>query len=171
MAEGQRVVVQAASAEEVEALNERLWTYRDDSFLPHGAKRDGEPETQPVYLTDEATTIRTAPALRVLLSGVDERRFAAWRSPARHPPFDGRDEDAKARARKQWTPLKALGEPLSYWREGDDGGWTREDEGRQTRSARKGFQGVGASLCNSQGPVRRAEEGKVFARLRGGGDA
>jgi DNA polymerase-3 subunit chi len=124
LAKGERVVVQAGSAEEVEALNERLWTYRDDSFLPHGAKRDGEPETQPIYLTDEADAPNGA-RLRVLLSGLDGAPFAHGAHQRVIILFDGRDEEAKARARKQWAAIKALGEPLSYWREGDDGGWTQ----------------------------------------------
>ena len=33
---GWRVVVQASSEERVEALDAHLWTWRDDSFLPHG---------------------------------------------------------------------------------------------------------------------------------------
>ena len=35
-----RAVVQAPSSERVEALNEQLWTFSDESFLPHGAARD-----------------------------------------------------------------------------------------------------------------------------------
>src|SRR5215470_777200 len=37
---GWRVVVQAASEERVEALDAHLWTFRDDSFLPHGTWRE-----------------------------------------------------------------------------------------------------------------------------------
>src|SRR6476619_4747087 len=48
---GWRAVVQAASEERVEALDTLLWTYREESFLPHGTKRDGDPDMQPVYLT------------------------------------------------------------------------------------------------------------------------
>jgi len=65
-----RAVVQAPSSERVEALNEQLWTFSDESFLPHGAARDGEAEAQPVYLTDGAENPNGA-KLRVLLSGVD----------------------------------------------------------------------------------------------------
>ena len=45
----QRAVVRAASTERVEALDARLWTYRDESFLPHAAAGDGA--RQPVWLT------------------------------------------------------------------------------------------------------------------------
>lgn len=34
---GWRVVVRAGSAERLDAIDTALWTYREDSFLPHGA--------------------------------------------------------------------------------------------------------------------------------------
>ena len=36
---GWRVVVQAASEERADALDAHLWTYREDSFLPHATWR------------------------------------------------------------------------------------------------------------------------------------
>ncbi len=48
---GWRVVVQAASEERVEALDAHLWTFRDDSFLPHGTHKQPEAEQQPILLT------------------------------------------------------------------------------------------------------------------------
>src|SRR3974390_3727622 len=48
---GWRVVVQASSDERVEALDAHLWTWRDDSFLPHGTWRDPEAAEQPIVLT------------------------------------------------------------------------------------------------------------------------
>src|ERR1700683_1980299 len=121
LADGRRVAVQARSPEEVEALNERLWTYAEESFLPHGTRRDGEPETQPIYLTDGGENLNHA-AARVLLSGVE----AAPLVPVEDCEgvlllSDGRAEEAKAEAPRQWTLIKAAGAPLSYWREGDDG--------------------------------------------------
>ena len=121
---GQRIVVHAASPEEVEAFNERLWTYADDSFLPHGSKRDGDPQEQPIYLTVEPDNPNGA-AVRVLLSGVEAAPFAGSAYEQVFLMFDGRDEEALARARQQWTQVKAAGEPMSYWKEGDDGGWVK----------------------------------------------
>jgi len=34
-----------------EALDAHLWTFRDDSFLPHGIWREGEAREQPILLT------------------------------------------------------------------------------------------------------------------------
>ena len=39
--------------------------------------------------------------------------------------FDGRDEEAIQEARREWKRLKDEGFALSYWREGDDGGWEK----------------------------------------------
>ena len=40
IARGWRVIVQAASDDRVDALDAHLWTFRDDSFLPHGTDRE-----------------------------------------------------------------------------------------------------------------------------------
>jgi DNA polymerase-3 subunit chi len=124
LAHGLRVVVQAPSEERVEALNERLWTYADDSFLPHGAARDGEPEAQPIYLTAGEDNPNGA-ASRVLLSGVPAAAFAEAGYARVVLLFDGRDEEAVAEARREWTEVKATGAAPSYWREGEDGGWEK----------------------------------------------
>ena len=53
LARGWRAVVMAGSQERVEALTQHLWTYRADSFLPHGSKKDGRAEDQPIWLTTD----------------------------------------------------------------------------------------------------------------------
>src|SRR5271169_4319365 len=119
-----RVVVQAPSMERVEALNEMLWAYREESFLPHGAARDGEAEAQPIYLTDSEENPNNA-TLRVLLPGVGASALAGRPGPAGRDYervillFDGGDEAAKAEARRQWSLVKAAGDAPSYWREGE----------------------------------------------------
>src|SRR5581483_4556778 len=45
-----RVVVQTSSEERADALDSHLWTYRDDSFLPHGPGRDPDAADDPVVL-------------------------------------------------------------------------------------------------------------------------
>jgi DNA polymerase-3 subunit chi len=124
LAHGQRAVVQAPSQERVEALNERLWTYADESFLPHGAAGDGEAESQPIYLTSGEENPNGA-TLRVLLSGVGAEPAARGAYERVILLFDGGDEEGKAEARRQWSLVKAAGAAPSYWREGDDGGWEK----------------------------------------------
>ncbi len=121
--EGRRVLVRASSEEMVAALNERLWTYDDASFLPHGAAGDGDPMTQPVFLTSEIENPNAATML-VRLSGADTSETdEAFDLVA--IVFEGGDEAALAHARAEWRRLKDQGRTISYWREGDEGDWER----------------------------------------------
>lgn len=121
--EGRRVVVRGSSDEMVAALNERLWTYDDASFLPHGAAGDGDPMSQPIFLTSEADNPNAATML-VRLSGA-EASDADDAFELVVLMFDGRDEAALAQARAEWRRLKDQERAISYWRETDEGGWEK----------------------------------------------
>jgi DNA polymerase III subunit chi len=121
--EGRRVLVRASSDEMVAALNERLWTYDDASFLPHGAAGDGDPMTQPIFLTSDLENPNAATML-VRLSGV-EAGDADEAFDLVILMFDGSDEAALAQARGEWRRLSDQGRTISYWRESDEGGWER----------------------------------------------
>ncbi|MDX2307508.1 MAG: DNA polymerase III subunit chi [Hyphomicrobium sp.] len=117
---GWRAVVQAGSQERLDALDLALWTYRDDSFLPHGTAKDGFADAQPVYLTTGAETPNGA-GVRFLVDGAETQKFDGF---ARLVfLFDGSDADAVARAREQWKSAKASGLKVSYWKQGADGRW------------------------------------------------
>jgi DNA polymerase-3 subunit chi len=121
--EGRRVLVRTSSDEMVAALNERLWTYDDATFLPHGAAGDGDPMTQPIFLTSELENPNAASML-VRLSGVEVGE-ADDAFDLVVLLFDGRDEASLAHARGEWRRLKDQGHTISYWRESDEGGWER----------------------------------------------
>jgi len=119
--EARRVLVRASSDEMVAALNERLWTYDDASFLPHGAAGDGDPMEQPIFLTSAVENPNAATML-VQLSGADAGE-ADDAFDLIVLMFDGRDEAALGHARGEWRRLKDQGRRISYWRESDEGGW------------------------------------------------
>ena len=54
LAKGWKAVVRTGAEADVKALDDMLWTWRDDSFLPHGAgdPNDAASARQPVWLTD-----------------------------------------------------------------------------------------------------------------------
>ncbi len=52
-ARGWKANVRVGSAERMEALDNHLWTYSDQSFLAHGTSAEGHDVRQPVYLTTE----------------------------------------------------------------------------------------------------------------------
>ena len=117
------MLVRASSEEMVAALNERLWTYDDASFLPHGAAGDGDPMEQPIFLTSELEN-PNASTMLVRLSGADTSE-ADDAFDLVVLMFDGRDEAALGEARGEWRLLKDQGGTISYWRESDEGGWER----------------------------------------------
>lgn len=124
LARGWRAVVQAGSPERVAALDSLLWTYADDSFLPHGTAADGDPATQPVFLTEGAGNPNGA-AVRFCLDGVAAEPLLADGYERLIVLFDGRDDAMLAGARAQWAALKRAGHALSYWQQNEDGRWEK----------------------------------------------
>ena len=120
---GWRAVVQAGSEERVEALDTLLWTYRDDSFLPHGTRRDGNVALQPVYLTTEDDNPNGA-GVRFLVAGAETAGLVGYDRVVYL--FDGRDEAAVVRARAQWTAAKAAGCTVTYWQQSSEGRWEKK---------------------------------------------
>ena len=51
LARGWRALLRFSTLERLETIDSALWTYRDESFLPHGSARDGHPGRQPAFLT------------------------------------------------------------------------------------------------------------------------
>ncbi len=119
---GWRAVVQAGSEERVDALDTLLWTYREESFLPHGTKRDGNAALQPVFLTTEEDNPNGA-KVRFLVDGADTRDLGAYDRIVYL--FDGRDTSAVAQAREQWKAAKAAGCEVTYWQQSAEGRWEK----------------------------------------------
>ncbi|HTZ66366.1 MAG TPA: DNA polymerase III subunit chi, partial [Roseiarcus sp.] len=84
---------------------------------------DGDPMTQPIFLTSEVENPNAATML-VRLSGA-ETGEADDAFDLVVLLFDGGDEAALAQARGEWRRLKDQGLAISYWRETDEGGWER----------------------------------------------
>jgi DNA polymerase-3 subunit chi len=120
---GWRVVVQAASEERIEALDAHLWTFRDDSFLPHGTSRNPDAADQPILLTASESNANNA-NVRFLIDGAPIPQDAA-RYDRLVLIFDGNDDEAVARAREQWSQAKASGYDASYWQPDEAGRWTQ----------------------------------------------
>ncbi|MGI9501682.1 MAG: DNA polymerase III subunit chi [Geminicoccaceae bacterium] len=123
---GKRAVVKASSAERIEALTKGLWTYRTDSFLPHGSSKDGHAEVQPIFLTEKPDVPNGASVLVLvdnaaadtLPEGIERVLIM----------FDGQDETAVAGARAQWKLYQDQGEKLVYWQQTERGGWNKARE-------------------------------------------
>lgn len=124
---GWRVVVQASSDERVELLDAHLWTWRDDTFLPHGTWRDSMASEQPILLTINDENPNGA-AARFLVEGADIPGNAASYQRV-VLLFDGEDPDAVETARTRFSAAKAAGFEVTYWQADEKGGWHRREGG------------------------------------------
>jgi DNA polymerase-3 subunit chi len=120
---GFRIVVLAGSPERMEHLDAVLWSYDDASFLPHGSRRDGRPERQPVWLSDSDENPNRADML-VLTDGAVSARLSEYRRCL--DLFDGNDETALAAARERWRRAKEAGHALTYWQQ-TASGWAKKE--------------------------------------------
>jgi DNA polymerase-3 subunit chi len=120
---GWRVIVQAASEERIEALDAYLWTFRNDSFLPHTTWRDAEASRQPILLTVDDGNPNSA-AVRFLLDGTPiPANAAAYERIV--VIFDGTDGDAVESARADWHEARKNGFAVTYWQADECGHWQK----------------------------------------------
>ena len=118
---GWKAVVRTAEPDRVEHLDSWLWSYRDESFLPHAPAGEPNAARQPVLLTTGFENPTDADAL-FLIDGAEPGELAGY---ARCVVlFDGADEDQLKRARAQWSAAKARGVAVSYWKQ-QTRGWEK----------------------------------------------
>ena len=120
---GWRAIVRAGGKERLDALNNTLWTYKDESFLPHGTTEDGPPEMEPVFLTTEEENPNGANVL-FLVDGAEPGEVGGYERCVLM--FDGRDADAVATARTHWKTLKDAGHDTTYWQQSETGKWEKK---------------------------------------------
>ena len=118
-----RVVVKVGNAERLESLVNSLWTFRDNSFLPHGTRDDGPAEAQPIFLTLADENPNAAQVI-FLVDGAEPGDITAYQRCVLM--FDGRDEEALSQARTHWKTLKGAGHDATYWQQSDEGRWEKK---------------------------------------------
>lgn len=119
---GWRALVRGGAEERLDALDAVLWSFRDDSFVPHA--RDGaSAERQPVLLTTGGGNPNGAQAL-FLIDGAEPGDLSGFERACLM--FDGRDEAALVSARSRWKEAKEAGLTASYWRESAAGKWEKQ---------------------------------------------
>jgi DNA polymerase-3 subunit chi len=121
---GWRAVVQASSPERVRDLDEHLWTFSEESFLPHATDAEAGIEAEPVVLTTSEGNPNAA-RVRFLVDGAGLPPDAAAYERL-VLLFDGNDDEALAGARRLWSEAKAGGHEVTYWQQSDSGRWEKK---------------------------------------------
>jgi len=118
-----KIVVKAADDKQVEALNQLLWTFHPNVFLPHGSKKDGYAELQPIWLTDRDENPNKGEIL-ILTNGTQSENLADYEMCC--DMFNGFDDSSVKAARTRWKAHKDAGHNLTYWQQTDQGGWEQK---------------------------------------------
>ena len=122
---GWRVVVQVGSEERADMLDSHLWTYRDDSFLPHGTWREADAASEPVVLTVSDANPNGASVCFLVDGAPVPIDCSAYQRVVLI--FNGDDDEALGAARTAWTDCKARGFEQTYWQADERGRWQRKD--------------------------------------------
>lgn len=118
----QKTLVKIGTEERVDFLNGILWTYSDQSFLPHGCKKDGNAELQPIWLTSEEDNPNNAELL-FLVDGANIALENINNFSRIFNIFDGHSEEALNQARNFWKEIKTAGHESHYWQQTSTGNW------------------------------------------------
>lgn len=104
-------------------MDKYLWTYRDDSFLPHG--RDDEPMSarQPIVLSSTAETSASSECVFLLDQADIELSDTAQRCIV---IIEGQVPDSVTFERARWKRLSETDATLSYWQQNDRGEWQKK---------------------------------------------
>ena len=118
---GWRAVIETSSRERGEAIDTLLWTYRDDSFVPHGIAGEPTDPQQPVLIAmgpenANAANVRFYVDRAVPPAGGGYQRIVFM--------FSGHDPDAVTEARAAWKALQD-GNELTYWQQESSGRWVK----------------------------------------------
>ena len=122
---GKRVKIKVGTEERVEFLNSLLWTFNDESFLPHGSKKDGFAEQQPIWLAADSENQNKAKFL-FLVDGAEDSQAAIARYERVFNIFDGNSEEALQQARRLWKEYKNAGHEVYYWQQSSAGKWEQK---------------------------------------------
>ncbi len=124
---GWRAAIKTDTSERSDALDTLLWTYDDQSFLPHAQLGDGEASAQPVLITVEAGNPNAA-QIFFYVGGAQPSDWADLNELARVVLlFDGRDAEALAAARAAWKEAKGAGHDVTYWKESPSGKFEKQN--------------------------------------------
>jgi DNA polymerase-3 subunit chi len=120
---GWKVAVQTNGDLQRDFLDAHLWTFREDSFLPHGTDASPMAEAQPVLLTAAAENGNGA-SVRFLVDGAEPPPVGDYDRIVFM--FDGYDAIQLDNARAQWKKLKGEGHALTYWQQSEEGRWVKK---------------------------------------------
>ena len=121
---GWRVRIQGPNRDALGRLDRHLWTYDDQSFLPHAMAGGPHDAQQPILLSTDDANANNA-AVLMLVDGVHPLEKDLEQYTRACVFFDGNDPDQVGATRNYWTSLKSSGLETRYWAQ-DNGKWVQK---------------------------------------------
>jgi len=122
---GKKIIVKAKNFEQTEQLNSLLWTFSDESFLPHGSKKDGYVEMQPILLTADDDNSNNA-SYMFLVGGASLETEKIQNYERIFNIFDGKSPEMLQQARELWKQFKNSGAEVYYWQQNEHEKWEQK---------------------------------------------
>ncbi len=112
-----KCLVVARDEAQADILNQTLWTYHPQAFLPHGSSKDPKGEEQPIYLATNEDNKNNATLFCTTSGATPEDTYDRVLD-----IFDGHNDESVAAARARFKSYKDAGHTLSYFKQ-TDGKW------------------------------------------------
>jgi DNA polymerase III subunit chi len=127
LARGWRALIRPESAERAQAIDNLLWTWSEESFLPHAQAGNGDAASQPVLIDVEEGNRNRADVLFLVGGALP----GSWKGDTSGFArivilFDGRDALALSAVRTAWATAKESGHETTYWKQSAAGKWEKQ---------------------------------------------
>ncbi len=119
---GKKIKIKVGNELRVDFINSALWTFDEESFLPHGTKKEGNAELEPIYLSADDENPNGA-LLLFLVDGADVAFEKAENFERIFYVFNGASEEELLKARATWKMFKSDDIERHYWQQDDFGKW------------------------------------------------
>ena len=118
-----KVVVKVRNLEDMNDIDQVLWTYEAESFLAHDTLKSKYQKDQPIYITTDEENPAIADVL-VLTDGSTSEDMESYKRVL--DIFDGNNSSALDAARERWSKYKNDGYVISYFQQTESGGWVKK---------------------------------------------
>ena len=117
-----RAIIEVSSEEKAKQLSELLWSYDEESFLPHGICGSENDSEQPILISLNHDNANEA-NVRFFVDNCTPKAKGDYQRLVYM--FDGHDSEAVSKARLMWKELSANNN-LTYWQQDNAGRWVKK---------------------------------------------
>jgi len=104
-------------------LDNFLWTFREDAFLPHGREDEPQSDLQPILLSSTIESAKGFDAVFLLDGAAIKDMEGVSRAMIM---INGRAAEDVQRERARWKTLKETGASLAYYQQNERGRWEKK---------------------------------------------